>query len=194
MALVSLKSPSGRLELRSPELSNAPNILARVSDPACVAHLPHLRNREFTLEGINQRIERWRASSSVTDLFLVVISVADGKVIGDGGYEVIDQESKTGEVGVMLNSDESVRGKGYAVEALGTMCDYGFGALGLERVRLRTLKVNAPMRTLLERKFSLTAESREVEAGTECLYTVSRQDWLERRQRSERNDESKKRL
>src|SRR5436305_14078977 len=49
MSLVTFTSPSGRLRLRSPELSNATNILHRIQDPQSDAHLPHLRNRKINL-------------------------------------------------------------------------------------------------------------------------------------------------
>lgn len=135
---------------------------------------PPLRDWKFTLEGNRQRIEKWRSTSCISDIFLVVVTLADGKVIGDGGFESIDRDSKTGDAGIMLNDDPAVRGKGYAVEALKTTFDYGFGTLGLEKIRLGTLEGNTPMRMLLEKKFILKGEPREAELGRNAFILCRR--------------------
>jgi RimJ/RimL family protein N-acetyltransferase len=178
MSLVTFTSPSGRLQLRSPELSDATNILHRIQDPQCVAHLPHLRDGKFTLQGITSRIASWRESASETDLFLVIVLRDGQKLIGDGGFEMLDHTTETGEAGVMLNSDPQVRGKGYAIEALEATFQYGFTCLGLQKIILRTLKKNVPMGNLLKKHFQLTPEYREVEAGTECVFTMLKDNFI----------------
>lgn len=184
MSLATFTSPTGRLQLRSPELSDAPNILARIRDPQCVAYLPHLRSGTFTLEGTTSQIASWRASASVTDLFLVIVRLDDEQqqkeVIGDGGFESLDLATRTGESGVMLNSGPDVRGKGYAVEALEATFQYGFTRLGLEKIVLRTLRANVAMGKLLEKHFRLVPEYREVEAGTEAVFTMRKDDYIAR--------------
>lgn len=180
MSLVTFDSLQGRLRLRSPELSDATNVLERVQDPLCVAHLPHLRDGKFTIEGVTTRIASWRESASVTDLFLVIVRKVDNQVIGDGGFETLDLAAKTGEAGVMLNSGPDVRAKGYAVEALEATFEYGFTCLGLDRVILRTLKENIAMVNLLGRRFQLIPEYLGVEAGTECVFTIQRETHVAR--------------
>ncbi|KAI9814385.1 MAG: hypothetical protein M1827_003241 [Pycnora praestabilis] len=174
--LVSITSSQGRLILRSPVVSDAPNLLERLQTPSCVAYLPHLRDRKFTISGLSPQIEAWRSTSMIRDLFLVVERISDGKVIGDGGFEVVDFEKRRGELGVMLNDEEDVRGKGYAVESLRTMLDFAFGELGLESVRMGTLKGNKPLRGLVEKRFGLVADPGREEH--ECWYTVLKSSWL----------------
>ena len=53
----------------------------------------------------------------------------------------------------MLDDSPAIRGKGYAVEALNMVFEYGFDMLGLDEIRVRTMKVNAAMRGIIERKF-----------------------------------------
>jgi RimJ/RimL family protein N-acetyltransferase len=134
--LVSIKSTQGRLILQSPEISDASNLLERLGMPSCVELIPHLRNREFTVESLSQQIETWRSISMVSGLFLVVERISDGRVIGDGGFEFVDFENQTGEIDISLNDESDVRGKGYAVEALETMLDYAFKELGMKSVKL----------------------------------------------------------
>lgn len=76
----------------------------------------------------------------------------------------------------MLDSDFTVRGKSHAVEALKAMLQYGFIHLFLERIIFRTLEQNLQMRTLLQQHFTFVPEYHQVEAGTECVFTVLKQD------------------
>ena len=64
---------------------------------------------------------------------------------GESGVQI-------GEAGIMLDDSPAVRGKGYAVEALYMVFEYGFEILGLDEIRVRTLEENAAMRGVMERK------------------------------------------
>jgi RimJ/RimL family protein N-acetyltransferase len=130
----------------------------------------------FTVEGLSKQIENWRSISMISGLFLVVELVSDGRVIGDGGFESVDFENRTGEIGINLNDEPDIRGKGYAVEALETMLDYSFKELGLKSVKLWTLKVNKPLRGLLEKRLGLTPDANT--GDTESCYTVEAHSWL----------------
>lgn len=91
---------------------------------------------------------------------------------------------KRAETGVMLASGPRFRGRGYAVEALDMVFEFGFEHLGLEEIFLGTHKDNEPMRGLMERRFGVPAVWRE-EQG-DWRFTVGR-EWWERRQ-SERGE------
>lgn len=174
MSLVSFESAEGRLKFRSPEVSDAQNLLDRVRDPKCVLHVPFLREGKFTLEGNQRRIERWRKETGTKSCFFVVVRKSDDLVIGDGGFETIDLEAHTGDAGIMLDSGEGVRGQGYAVETMQSTFKYGFEHLGLDRIFVRTLKENAPMVGVMEKHFGLKAEEAETEMGLECCFVVQR--------------------
>lgn len=47
----------------------------------------------------------------------------------------------------------AVRGKGYAVESLNMVFEYGFSVLGLDEIRVRIMEANSAMRGIMERKF-----------------------------------------
>ena len=53
----------------------------------------------------------------------------------------------------MLNDSPAIRGKGYAVEALNMVFEYGLDMLGLDEIRVQTMEANAAMRGIMERKF-----------------------------------------
>ena len=181
---VSIPSTRERLILRSPKVSDAQNLLDRALDPLCVQYLPHLNHKNHKLSGNEARIRQWREGSCVESLFLVIERVSDGKLIGDCGYVSgkpigsLDADGKrTGDCGVMLNSSEDVRGHGYAVEAMETQIKFGFEELDLERITVGTLKVNAPMRGIMEKQFGLQPIEKEDEQGISCIYTLDKADW-----------------
>lgn len=161
--MVSFTTTRGRLRLRSPCAADADNILARLQDSECVQYIPGLRDRQFTLQGVQQQIERWLDESAKTSLFLMIESISDDVCIGDGGFEslsfigdekVDSGETRTGDIGVILDRSPNVRGMGYAVEALNGMMEHGFRKLDLHMIRLRTLKSNEPMMSLMRKHFS----------------------------------------
>jgi RimJ/RimL family protein N-acetyltransferase len=53
----------------------------------------------------------------------------------------------------MFDDSPAIRRKGYAIEALNMIFEYGFGVLGLDEIRVRTMKANAAMRGIMEHKF-----------------------------------------
>ncbi|RJE25118.1 hypothetical protein PHISCL_02524 [Aspergillus sclerotialis] len=129
MPLAASNPPSGRLHLRSLEFSDIPNILARVRDPKCGEYIPHLRITGITHGSLRERVSSWREAAFVSDPFLIIELIAENQVIGKHGFEVLDRSLWSGEAAVMLGSDLTVRGMGYAVEALETMLQYGFSCL-----------------------------------------------------------------
>ena len=169
-AMVSFTSSRGLLLLRTPEISDTANIVSRVQDPARVECLPHLKSAKITDESTQERVVQWRKTSGKEDLFLIIERSADGTVVGDGGYETLHLKEKTGEAGIILNSGPDVRGKGYAIEALESILDYGFRELGLDKKILRTLEANAPMKRLLEMRmgFDLNLAQSRLEQNV-CL-------------------------
>jgi len=55
------------------------------------------------------------------------------------GDKVANGESQLeiGEAGIILDDSPAIRGKGYAVEALNMVFEYGFDVLGLDEIRIR---------------------------------------------------------
>ena len=71
------------------------------------------------------------------------------------GIKVANGESQLeiGEAGIILDDSPAICGKGYAVEALNTVSEYGFDMLGLDEIRVRTMEVNTAMRGIIECNF-----------------------------------------
>jgi uncharacterized protein len=63
--------------------------------------------------------------------------------LGDAGLWGIDSHNRSAHVGISLLP--SARGQGLGRDAVEVVCRFGFEVLGLERLALETLSVNAPM-------------------------------------------------
>lgn len=174
-------SPSSRVYLRSPLPSDAENLFARAKDPKCNAYLEFLRSDGCTLESTHRNIERWRQNSYFTSLVVVIVNRATDTVIGDTGFQSIDFEHKTGELGIMIDSNPAIRGNGYATEILDMLFSYAFDEkhFGLEKVVFYTGDENTPMRELLRRKLGLQERYRDEQKDWE--YLADRAWWLGRR-------------
>jgi len=176
MTAISFVSPGGRLRLRTPEISDAANLHARVADKRNVAYLPHLLALEQEVSNVEKWIARMREGTfKGENAYFVVELLEDNRVIGEGGLGSIDIEKRSGEGGIML--EWQATRKGYAAEALNGMFWHAFTQLGLETVTLGTLEINEPMRSLLEKKFGLVPEIRDAKVGRECQFTMRKEDW-----------------
>ena len=100
---------------------------------------------------------------------MIIVLASTGDSIGDTGFESLHRlvqgkekisvteggkVMEIGEAGIMLDDSTEIRGKGYAVETLSMIFDYGFEVLGLDEVMVRTMEVNGAMRGVMERKFA----------------------------------------
>lgn len=87
------------------------------------------------------------------------------------------QKYLVGDLGIML--DTRVRGKGYAVEVLRIMIDYGFGPLGLDECRVAATDQNVAMRGLMEKRFGLVGERIEKDQfENEWIWRLERWEWV----------------
>lgn len=142
---------------------------------------------EFTQEALLKMIEEWLAASLVNSLSLAVIRVDDERFMGQVDFGKLDLAAKTAVVGIVLRDDDETRGKGYAVEALTALFDYGFNKLSLETITLGTAEGNVPMRGLLEKKFGLVGKLEPLAEGAETAnrgdfdYVLSSTDWPQSR-------------
>ncbi|TEB28668.1 acyl-CoA N-acyltransferase [Coprinellus micaceus] len=175
-------SPTSRVYLRSPTPSDAENLFARAKDPKCNTYVPFLQSDACTLESTHRSIARWRTNSYISSLVVVIVNKATNAVIGDTGFQGIDFEKKTGELGIMIDSDPAIRGNGYAIEILDILFSYGFHEkyLGLEKVVFFTSGDNVPMREVLKRKLGLEERYREEEQDWE--YVADKAWWTMRRE------------
>ncbi|PPQ66535.1 hypothetical protein CVT26_009508 [Gymnopilus dilepis] len=180
-------SPRARIILRSPKYSDVPSLTRRGNDPLCTRYVPGLRalQGKITNETNHKQVQRWRAESGIKAFFLVVVLLPEKEsddtedaTIGDTGLTPFDLTKKTAECGIMLNSGPSIRGKGYAVEALEMNFAFGFDHLKLETIYFDTLDENAAMRGLLEKRFRLSGQWNDEDK--DWRYVATKEWWLER--------------
>jgi ribosomal-protein-alanine N-acetyltransferase len=93
-----------------------------------------------TLDGVEQ-IPSWG-----------IVSAADGRLLGTGGWFSRDPETAVGEIGYVLRPD--AWGQGYGTECVAAILDWGASALGLRKAIARTMSPNrASMRVLEKNRF-----------------------------------------
>jgi RimJ/RimL family protein N-acetyltransferase len=70
-----------------------------------------------------------------------IIDIEINELIGNCGFLEIDQLNQTAEFGIFIGKKD-FRGKGYGTEAISLLLDYGFKALNLHNIFLRTYSFN----------------------------------------------------
>lgn len=90
----------------------------------------------ISLEGERE----WLRGNSGKHMFAIV-TLEEDKLIGNCGFNAIDQIRQTAEVGIFIG-DADNRNKGYGTEALGLLLDYGFDFLNLHNIMLKVFSFN----------------------------------------------------
>lgn len=184
-----------RLVLRPFTGDDADRLLALDNDPAVMRFInggrPTSREtiRTQTLPRLLQRYPcmgnrgYWAAEKKATGAFV-------------GWFELRpldDHSAAVVELGYRLS--KAAWGKGYATEGSRALIDKGFTDLGVERITANTMAVNTRSRRVME-KAGLTflrtftgdwPEAIEGSEHGEVEYELTRTDWEQRRQRSERS-------
>lgn len=131
---------SRRLYLRPAERADLPDFVRWFADAEVRRHLAlrapfSLAMEEKWFDGMAERQGR-------TDYHFVACLAADGRPIGTVGLHGLDLENGKAEFGISIGEKE-LWGQGYGTEALEAICDFGFGALRLERIELHVYEDNA---------------------------------------------------
>lgn len=139
---------TARLELRPLVASDAPAVFdyARLPEVSrwCTwdQHVTLADSEGFllwngTLDGI-EHLPSW-----------AIVSLADGRLLGTGGWFTRDPDKGVGEVGYVLRPD--AWGFGYATETVAAILDWGASVLGLRKAIARTMTPNAASMRVLEK-------------------------------------------
>ncbi len=72
-----------------------------------------------------------------------VVELESQELVGEALLWGIDTHNRTAHVGIALRP--AFRGRGFGVDVLPTLCDYGFAVRGLHRLQIDTLADNTPM-------------------------------------------------
>lgn len=131
---------SRRLYLRPAERADLPDFVRWFADAEVRRHLAlrapfSLAMEEKWFDGMAERQGR-------SDYHFVACLVEDGRPIGTVGLHGLDHENGKAEFGISIGEKE-LWGRGYGTEALEAICDFGFGALRLERIELHVYEDNA---------------------------------------------------
>ena len=131
---------SERLYLRPAEREDLPLFVRWFADAEVTRHLSvrapfSLAMEEKWFEGVLDR-------QGKSDYHFVACLVDGDRAIGTVGLHGLDLENGNAEFGISIG-EKGEWGRGYGIEALGTICDFGFGWLRLERIELHVYEDNA---------------------------------------------------
>ncbi len=131
---------SERLYLRPAERADLPSFVRWFADAEVRRHLAlrapfSLAMEEKWFDGMIER-------QGKSDYHFVACLLDDGRAIGTVGLHGLDLENGKAEFGISIG-EKDVWGRGYGREALEAICDFGFGALRLERIELHVYEDNA---------------------------------------------------
>lgn len=104
-------------------------------------HPLSMADQEAWFEAIQRREEHIMLAVTVTG--------EAPRPIGVVGLTYIDWIRRRAEISVYIGP-ESLRGEGYGRDALGALCDYGFGTVGMHRIYAEIFASNAPSIRLFE--------------------------------------------
>ena len=131
---------SQRLYLRPAERADLPVFVRWFADAETTRSLAVRAPFSLAME------EKW--FSQVVDgqgrshYHFVICTLPAGRPIGTADLRNIDLENGRAEFGISIGEKDEWN-KGYGTEALGAICDFGFGALRLERISLEVYEDNA---------------------------------------------------
>ena len=94
--------------------------------------------------------DRMLEAQGKTEFHFVICLVADDRPIGNTGLHDISWKDGTADFGIAIGEKEEWN-KGYGTDALRAICDFGFGALRLERIGLLVYAGNERARRAYEK-------------------------------------------
>lgn len=137
----------GVVLLRVPSDADIPRIVEACRDPLVARYttVPASYQPSHTVEWMQRGMAGLAAG---TDLHTVVVDATDGDVLGTISLHEINRSSARAVAGYL--TAPWARGRGVARRALGTICDFAFAELRLERVEVTIEPENAASRAAAE--------------------------------------------
>jgi RimJ/RimL family protein N-acetyltransferase len=99
--------------------------------------MPSPYTKQDAREWVTRAAEAWRSGQFLP---FAVLDAVTGQVVGGLGFNSIDPDSASGEIGYWLSP--AARGRGLTTRALRLVAQWGFDALGLERIQVRAAVEN----------------------------------------------------
>ncbi len=137
-----------RIYLRPPERDDLATFVRWFADAEVTRHLASRAPFSMAMEErwFDQMVERQGKSG-----YHFVICLIDGdRAIGTVGFHEVDLGSGSATFGIAIGEKEEWN-RGYGTDALNAMCDFGFGALRLERIELDVYAANDRARRSYEK-------------------------------------------
>jgi RimJ/RimL family protein N-acetyltransferase len=122
-----------RVYLRPAERSDLPTFVRWLNDAEVVRHLA-LRS-PLSMAREEGWFDQMLAAQGKRQYLFVICLIADGRPIGTTDLRDINQEDGNAAFGIVIG-EKAEWNKGYGTDALSAICDFGFGALRLERIEL----------------------------------------------------------
>lgn len=170
-----------RVYLRPAERADLPVFVRWFSDAEVTRNLGARAPLSMPLE------ERWfeqMLGEQGKSQYHFVICLLDGdRAIGTIGFHHVDFENGNAEFGITIGEKDE-QNKGYGTDALNALCDFGFGALRLERIDLHVYAGNdRAMRSYQKAGFSLEGTLRRAQFQEGRFLDVNRMallrdEWL----------------
>lgn len=104
----------------------------------------------FSLAAEERWFDQMLGSQGKRDYHFVICLVEDGTPIGTAGLHGISGMEGNAEFGISIG-EKAYWNQGYGTEALHAICDFGFGALRLERIQLQVYAPNRRARRSYEK-------------------------------------------
>jgi RimJ/RimL family protein N-acetyltransferase len=137
-----------RVYLRPAERADLPSFVRWLSDAETARNLSVRSPLSMPLE--EQWYEKMLTTHGKSQYHFVICLVGDGRPIGTIGFHHVDYENGGAEFGVAIG-EKGEWNKGYGTDAVNALCDFGFGALRLERIELEVHADNPRARRAYEK-------------------------------------------
>ena len=118
------------------------------NDPDVMRHLA--MRAPMSEAGEAAWFDRMLAAQAKTDYHFVICLISDDRPIGTIGLHGLDHENGHAEFGIAIG-DKAEWNKGFGTDATRAICDFGFGALRLERISLMVYAGNDGARRAYEK-------------------------------------------
>jgi len=177
-----LESP--RIVLRHFRDADLPSFLAYRNDPEIAKYQSWESLNEQEAHAFVQEQKTLQPGVPGAWFQLAIELKETGRLVGDCGLKVHQQDTQQAEIGFTLSRD--YQSKGLASETVSCLLDYAFIQLGLHRIIAVTDCQNAPCVALLER-LGLRREGHFLQNvwfkgmwGDEYLYAILKDEWLQK--------------
>lgn len=170
-----------RVYLRPAERADLPVFVRWFSDAEVTRNLGARAPLSMPLE--ERWFEQMLGEQGKSQYHFVICLLDGGRAIGTIGFHHVDFENGNAEFGITIGEKDE-QNKGYGTDALNALCDFGFGALRLERIDLHVYAANdRAMRSYQKAGFSLEGTLRRAQFQEGRFLDVNRMallrdEWL----------------